>query len=321
MSDTQAVNRLGQPLTDQNGQPIYQDASGRQYAIVGGQKVYTQPIGLTAGGSTAYDPTQVDHYADNGGLIHTPETWNFATGQYDPGGIDWGALGSYLGLGAIGGAAGAAAFAGGGAGAAAGSGAASAGSTIPATTISPVGGLVTGAAPSVAAGTGTAAGVGTGGTALSTAAKVMGMTSGTGQVISSGIGAATQLYGAKKQADAANNAAGLQSEAAKQALDFAKTQATQEQANFEATQHANYDQYAARENRLSALGAYVGLPARQIPAYVPTTSVLAPTSAPSAVRPIGAYVPARTLPPPTVAPAPALPSPYAPGTLGAYVRY
>lgn len=92
----------------------------------------------------------------------------------------------------------------------------------------------------------------------------------------SAIGAGATATGAivsgHEQASAANNAAKIQSQSADKALQFEREQAARDQANFEATQKANYDQYAARQGDLSTLGNMVGLPSRNIPAYVPTTA-------------------------------------------------
>lgn len=59
------------------------------------------------------------------------------------------------------------------------------------------------------------------------------------------------LFGANEQADAAKYAANLQSQSAQQALEFAKMQSAQEQANFIAAQTANYGQWAAQQARLA----------------------------------------------------------------------
>ena len=113
MADQIATNTQGQPILDQNGQPSYVDAQGRQYAYVNGQKVYARPIGMNASGGVTYDPSQLASFNNSGGMIHKPSTWNPTTGQYDAGGLDWGALGPLLGLAGIGGVAGAAALSGG----------------------------------------------------------------------------------------------------------------------------------------------------------------------------------------------------------------
>lgn len=81
----------------------------------------------------------------------------------------------------------------------------------------------------------------------------------------------------KRQADAATRAAEIQAQSERDALAFKQQQAKQDQLNAETAQHANYDQWRAREGRLSSLGGLVGLSPRQIPDYVPM-----PTAAPMA---------------------------------------
>ena len=101
--------------------------------------------------------------------------------------------------------------------------------------------------------------------------------------MAAGAGAGAQIYSANRTAnanteaahlaaDAANRAGDLQAHAADESLAFTRSEAARAQANFEATQHANYDQWAAREQRLSALGVLAGLAPRQIPGYVPTSA-------------------------------------------------
>ena len=90
--------------------------------------------------------------------------------------------------------------------------------------------------------------------------------------IGAGATATGAAIGAQKASNAAKYGADLQSQAAEKALAFQKEEAAKSQANFEATQRANYNQWAAREGRLSQLGQLVGLPARTIPDYVPTTA-------------------------------------------------
>ena len=120
MADQIATNARGKPLTDQNGNPVYVDSQGREYNLVNGQKVYARPIGMNAAGGVTYDPSQLASFNNSGGMIHKPSLWNATTGQYDPGALDWGALGPLLGLAGISGVAGAAALSGGAAGAAGG---------------------------------------------------------------------------------------------------------------------------------------------------------------------------------------------------------
>jgi len=73
--------------------------------------------------------------------------------------------------------------------------------------------------------------------------------------------------GAQLQTTAANHAADLQSAAADKTLALTKQQAETDWRNSQQTQRANYDQWAAREGRLSSLGAMVGLGPREIPAF------------------------------------------------------
>lgn len=88
--------------------------------------------------------------------------------------------------------------------------------------------------------------------------------------ITAGATAGGQIYGAHKQASAQNKAAQLQAQAAAQALQFQREQAYRDQQNFNATQKANYDQWAAREGRLGTLGEMFGRGPRYIPPYVAT---------------------------------------------------
>lgn len=71
---------------------------------------------------------------------------------------------------------------------------------------------------------------------------------------------------ANAQVGAANKSADLQAQAAKDALEFQKTQAAKEQENFLNTERANYGQYSDRQNRIGQLGPMLGLPARTAPA-------------------------------------------------------
>lgn len=75
-------------------------------------------------------------------------------------------------------------------------------------------------------------------------------------------------HGADVQTTAANHAADLQSKAAADALAFQKQAAENDFKNQELTRQANYNQWAAREQRLSSFGQMLGLGPRDIPAYV-----------------------------------------------------
>lgn len=81
-------------------------------------------------------------------------------------------------------------------------------------------------------------------------------------------GAATQ--GAQIQADANTKAAQLQAGAQANALAFQKQQAETDWQNQEVTRQANYNQWLADTQRKGAIGSLFGLPAPNIPAYVPT---------------------------------------------------
>lgn len=99
-------------------------------------------------------------------------------------------------------------------------------------------------------------------------------------VILGGIGLFGNLFGANKQskaaqqaakaqADAARYAADLQAKATAEALAFQRQQADRDYAMAETNRRANYDQWRAREGRLSTAGQWLGLPSRDIPNYVP----------------------------------------------------
>lgn len=115
--------------------------------------------------------------------------------------------------------------------------------------------------------------------------------SAAGAVTGAGIQSHAAGSAADKQTQAANHAADVQGQSAHEALDFTKQQAERDQANFETTQKANYGQYAARQGRLSSLDQLVGLPARDIPAYVPTTqpasAITSPPPRPQPQPPVG----------------------------------
>lgn len=109
--------------------------------------------------------------------------------------------------------------------------------------------------------------------------------------VAAGGSAAAGIYGANKQAGAAEDAAQLQTQAANHgadvqkqsadaALAFQKQQSAQDLANAQAASRGNYDQWAAKQGRLSTLGQMVGLKPFQIPNYVPIQSVPSPQAPP-----------------------------------------
>jgi hypothetical protein len=89
-------------------------------------------------------------------------------------------------------------------------------------------------------------------------------------------GATTQA--AQTQADAATKAAQLQATTAANTLGFQQTQAQQDLATANATNLANYNQWAAKQGRLSDFGQTIGLPAENIPAFSPIPNALNGTS-------------------------------------------
>jgi hypothetical protein len=123
-------------------------------------------------------------------------------------------------------------------------------------------------------------------------ALVAGATAG-GAVASGAIQSRAIGKSADKQTQAANYAADVQSRSTADALKFQKEQALRDQERFEATQRANYDQWAAREGRLGTLGEMIGMGSRNIPGYVPVTAGGTTTTArgatPSASVPGGNY--------------------------------
>lgn len=91
---------------------------------------------------------------------------------------------------------------------------------------------------------------------------------------------------ADKSAAGAKYAADLEAKSTKEALDFARQQATSQAANDEINRKANYGLFAAREGRLGTVGQMLGLGPRQIPAYVPgqTPNFMAPNFMSGMVR-------------------------------------
>jgi hypothetical protein len=76
----------------------------------------------------------------------------------------------------------------------------------------------------------------------------------------------------------ANNAAKAQSASNDKALDFEKQKDAEDRAQFEATQHANYNQYADKYNAGRALGAEYGLNLPEARPYVSTANAGQPSA-------------------------------------------
>jgi hypothetical protein len=107
-----------------------------------------------------------------------------------------------------------------------------------------------------------------------------------GIAVGTAVGAKFQSNAAEKSAklttDAANKGADLQAQSNREALDFQKQQAALDAARADAIQRANYQQWAAREGRMSSIGQALGLPARDIPAYQPLPGVSGASGQPAA---------------------------------------
>jgi hypothetical protein len=77
-------------------------------------------------------------------------------------------------------------------------------------------------------------------------------------------------------------ASDAQSQASANQLAFLRQQATYDAASAEANRSGNYDQWAAKQRQLGTVGQALGLPARDIPAYVPLPAYGGGTTAPAA---------------------------------------
>lgn len=97
--------------------------------------------------------------------------------------------------------------------------------------------------------------------------------------IITGVGA---IGTAKIMADASDRAGAITTKGTADTIAFEKEKAAQDLQMANATSHANYDQWAAREGRMSSLGEMIGLPKRNVPAFQPipgATSSVATTGA------------------------------------------
>lgn len=103
-----------------------------------------------------------------------------------------------------------------------------------------------------------------------------------GAIIAAHEAASASEHSSTTQAGAANKAAELQAGGATQALDFTKQQAALDAERANATQKANYDQWAANQGYRSSIGQMLGLPARNIPDYE-----AAPLTSSSSTAPVG----------------------------------
>lgn len=86
------------------------------------------------------------------------------------------------------------------------------------------------------------------------------------------------------QAQASDKAVTAQTTATDKALDFQKQQADLDAQRAEANRRGDYDSWAARERRVGTLGQMLGLPAREVPDYVPMPGTLQPSGSPQSSR-------------------------------------
>lgn len=111
------------------------------------------------------------------------------------------------------------------------------------------------------------------------------MAAAVGPIVGAAIGGVGSIAGGKEMADAQRYAAQRQAESAAEALKYQKGQAAQDLASAQAASQGNYNQWAAREGRLSDLGQSIGLKPFNIPAYVPIPTVnQAPTGPPPPMK-------------------------------------
>lgn len=90
-----------------------------------------------------------------------------------------------------------------------------------------------------------------------------------GALAAAKIGSNAYTKGAAQQTAATNYAADSQAKSNADTLAFQREQSARDLMMAESTQRANYDQWAAREGRLSSLGELIGAGPRNIPSYVP----------------------------------------------------
>lgn len=110
-----------------------------------------------------------------------------------------------------------------------------------------------------------------------------------GKIVGAAISSSASKDAAQQQTQAANYGADKQYQATEDSLAFQKQQAAVDQANWEATQHANYNQYLNRYNAAKGLGSSIGFTLPDAPAYVPSTATLpsTPTTPMSGTLPAG----------------------------------
>jgi hypothetical protein len=308
---TEGLANLGHPLSLRD---FNQDASGRYWRTIRGEKTYYPREWFDAAGTFTGTGTQPgDQAGQDTGFFHRGTQWDWTTGQWhNP--INWA---NVIGVAAAGGVgAGIAAPA---IGAALGGGGATAADVGAATTVPELGAAGAATVPGAAAGAGTAAsaygplaggyGAATTGAAVPSAlATTGGGGMSVGQILAgmggSGAGAGPyswipqvagmglnylgqqQQLGANQDAlsqqlAATKYASDAQSQSAANQLAFLRQQASYDAASAEANRSGNYDQWAAKQRQLGTVGQALGLPARDIPAYVPLPAYGGGTTTPA----------------------------------------
>lgn len=233
------------------------DAQGRRYVIwPDGTKFYLRPDA----GSPLY------FQGSGGGMVHKPDSWNPKTGQWEKGGVDWSALGPWLGLAAIGGASAVAALS------------ASAPAAVASQSVAAAGGASAAGAGAAGAAAGTAAGgVAAGTTAAATGGAVAAGSSLWGYVAPSIIGAGAQLGGAYLQSRSNSKAAELEAQGTKAALDWAKEQAALERGDL-----APYRALGVQGiSKLQELGGLTSPPGNPVPQAQNPNSIIPGQSFPA----------------------------------------
>lgn len=244
----------GLPITETDPRWPHAQAMLREFAAVNAQNA---DVASHGGQHATFDPSdtgdpnnyglRTPQMVDNPSMFDDPEFWLILAG-----------------MGGVGAAAAAGA---GGGGAAAGAGYSGfVGPTLPAASSA--------VAPTAA---GTAAATGGAGAAAASS-LVPGMSNAA--LFQTGAGLFGNIFGAwmassgadkaaQQSAQAAEYAAKLQYDANQQALRFSRESAENAYLNSEAARKGNYDIWSAGQRRLGFLGSEVGLPDREIPAYVP----------------------------------------------------
>jgi hypothetical protein len=116
-------------------------------------------------------------------------------------------------------------------------------------------------------------------------AAIGGTAAATGAIVAAHESSGATTDAANITSAATSHAADLTAQGNAATLAYEKDQAAQTQANFNTTQKANYDQWAASQARKSAYGQMFGAPAQTIPSYVPPTDTTASTLGSMATAP------------------------------------